>query len=491
MLFNSIQFLFFFVIVTGIYFQLPHKYRWIHLLISSCIFYAAFVPIYLFILFATIIIDYYAGLFIQQATGRNRKRWLVVSICANVGVLAIFKYYNFIVANINLLLGVVLPENIYYSVPILHILLPIGLSFHTFQAMSYTIEVYRGKQKAERHFGIYALYVMFYPQMVAGPIERPQQIIHQFYQKQEFNYFNATKGLKLMAWGLLKKVVIADRLARFTDPIFDHPKQYSSISILIASILFSYQIYCDFSGYSDMALGAARVMGFRLMRNFDHPYHASSISDFWRRWHISLSTWFRDYLYIPLGGSRVSASKKYLNVMIVFVVSGLWHGAAWNFIIWGTLHGFYQIMGGLLKPFRARLAILLGMHDASATRKTLGIVTNFSLVTVAWIFFRAHSLTDATYMVGQLIAVPQGLKEYIATGTLILGDSLPSQKVLPLYFFLIVCLEIISIIDVKYKIDTIMFRLPRYLRWGVYYLGLITIVMFGAFDERQFIYFQF
>ncbi|MBG8553728.1 MBOAT family O-acyltransferase [Hymenobacter guriensis] len=491
MLFNSTDFLFFFIFVTTVYFLLPHKYRWLHLLIASCVFYMAFVPIYIVILFATIIIDYYAGIFIEKADGHNRKIWLIVSICANVGVLAVFKYYNFIAENLNTLLGLVLPSDNSASIPFLSILLPIGLSFHTFQAMSYTIEVYRGNQKAERHFGIYALYVMFYPQLVAGPIERPQQVMHQFYQKHKFNYFDVTEGLKLMAWGLLKKVVIADRLAIFTDPVFNQPQRYPALTIAIASIFFSYQIYCDFSGYSDMALGTARVMGFRLMRNFDHPYHAASIGEFWRRWHISLSTWFRDYLYIPLGGSRVSKSRRYLNLFIVFMVSGLWHGAAWTFIIWGALHGIYQVAGGLLKPVRSRLATLIGLSENSSVRRILGITTNFVLVTVAWIFFRAHSFADAIYMVKQLTKIPQELSNVIVKHTVTLGPSLPSIKLLPVFFALIIILEVIATLHMRFNLNKQLKAMPIYVRWGAYYLALLVIVMFGAFEERQFIYFQF
>ncbi|MGZ5286161.1 MAG: MBOAT family O-acyltransferase, partial [Flavisolibacter sp.] len=352
MLFNSIEFLFFFPIVTILYFVLPHKWRWLHLLIASCVFYMAFIPIYLLILFFTIIIDYIAGIMIENATGRRRKNYLIMSIVANVGVLAVFKYYNFFIENINQLFH---SWNITTSnVPYLDIILPIGLSFHTFQAMSYTIEVYRGKYKAEKHFGIYALYVMFYPQLVAGPIERPQNVLPQFHEKKFFNYDNVTDGLKLMMWGMFKKVVIADRLVQLTDPVFNDPHAYSPMVIVLAAIFFSFQIFCDFSGYSDIALGSARVMGFKLMKNFDRPYQARSISEFWKRWHISLSTWFRDYLYISLGGNRVSIPRWYFNLFFVFLVSGFWHGANWTFVIWGALHGFYLVFAIISEKARDR-----------------------------------------------------------------------------------------------------------------------------------------
>src|ERR1700733_11967588 len=264
MLFNSLPFLVFFPVVTLLYFLLPHKWRWLHLLAASCIFYMYFIPVYILILIFTIIIDYIAGIMIEKAEGRRRKLFLVMSVCANVGVLAFFKYYNFFLANINEVAG--------SSFPLLPIILPIGLSFHTFQAMSYTIEVYRGRFPAERHFGIYSLYVMFYPQLVAGPIERPQNILPQMHEKKRFEYDNATEGRKLMMWGMFKKVVIADRLVKLTDPVFNHPRDYTPLALLLATVFFSFQIFCDFSDYSDIALGSARVMGFRLMVNFNKPY---------------------------------------------------------------------------------------------------------------------------------------------------------------------------------------------------------------------------
>jgi D-alanyl-lipoteichoic acid acyltransferase DltB (MBOAT superfamily) len=336
MVFNSLQFLVFFGIVTSAYFLLAHKYRWALLLLASCYFYMAFVPIYLGILALTIVIDYFAGIYLERFQGGAKKIFLGCSLLANLGVLAIFKYYFFFTDNVNALSS-------YFSIPIhfpvLNILLPIGLSFHTFQAMSYTIEVYRGKQKAERNFGIYSLYVMFYPQLVAGPIERPQNLIHQFYEKHVWDTVRVKLGLLQMMQGFFKKVVIADRLALVVDPAYANLSNQSTLNLIIASIFYSFQIYCDFSGYSDIAIGASKVMGFKLMNNFNAPYTAKSIPDFWRRWHISLSSWFKDYVYFSLGGNRVSVPRWYVNIMIVFILSGFWHGASWNFVIWGALHG--------------------------------------------------------------------------------------------------------------------------------------------------------
>jgi alginate O-acetyltransferase complex protein AlgI len=380
LLFNSFEFLLFFPIVTVLFFLLPHKFRWFHLLAASCYFYMAFVPVYILILFFTIIIDYIAGICIESAEGKRRKVWLVMSLIANIGVLAYFKYYNFLVDNINQLL----PGN-ENAIPYLKILLPIGLSFHTFQAMSYTIEVYRGNQKAERHFGIYALYVMFYPQLVAGPIERPQNILHQFHEKKYFNYDDFRKGMSLILYGLVKKVVIADRLSPYVDQVYQGADNMSFIPTLLAVIFFSIQIYCDFSGYSDIALGTARCMGFDLMKNFDHPYRATSIADFWRRWHISLSTWFKDYLYIPLGGSKSSAFSTYRNLFIVFLISGLWHGASWTFIAWGLLHALFQVVESLKKKYMPGLRVRTVWVNQFVV---------FTLVSIAWVFFRAANFTQ-------------------------------------------------------------------------------------------------
>jgi len=355
------------------------------------------IPIYILILFATIVIDYIAGIMIEQAAGSRRKWFLVLSIISNVGVLAFFKYYNFFASNINALPGVAGSS---WEVSLLKIVLPIGLSFHTFQAMSYTIEVYRGNQKAEKHFGIYALYVMFYPQLVAGPIERPQNILHQFYEHHKLEYDNLVAGLRLMLWGMIKKVVIADRLAITTDAIFNNVHSCSGVTLAIGAVFFAFQIFCDFSGYSDIALGAARVMGFRLMVNFKHPYTATSISDFWRMWHISLSTWFRDYVYIPLGGNKVSKARRNLNLFIVFLLSGFWHGANWTFIIWGALHGSYTVIASFTQSWRARIVSAVKLDRLPSVRTLVQQLSTFILVTFAWIFFRANNVSDAFSLCG-------------------------------------------------------------------------------------------
>lgn len=484
MLFNSLHFLLFFIIVTSLYFALPHNRRWLLLLISSCYFYMAFVPIYIIILGATIVIDYFAGIFIEKSEGKRRKLFLVASLIANIGVLAVFKYYNFINENLSFLLhgfGVSNP------IPYLSILLPVGLSFHTFQAMSYTIEVYRGHQKAERHFGIYSLYVMFYPQLVAGPIERPQNMLHQFREKYDFDYDRVMSGLRLMAWGLFKKVVIADRLAIAVDTVFNNPEQHNSLSLIIATVFFTFQIFCDFSGYSDMALGAARIMGFKLMTNFDKPYQSKSVHEFWKRWHISLSTWFKDYLYITLGGNRVTVPRWYLNLFIVFLVSGLWHGANWTFVIWGALHGFYLVFGLITQKYRDRFNQLLRIDRVPI----ISTISTFVLVAFAWIFFRANSVDSAFYIVKHMFTGIPDVVHQLVNNQPVLESMGLKKNDFALSILLIIFLETVHYVQSKKSLSDIFVQKPAYVRWAVYYGVILAIIFLGVFENRQFIYFQF
>lgn len=475
MLFNSFQFLIFFPVVTVLFFVLPHRFRWLHLLLASCVFYAAFIPAYILILFLTIVIDYIAGILIENAEKSKRKSFLVLSIITNVGVLAIFKYYNFFIGNVNDLLLLLNIQT--HSLPLLSLILPIGLSFHTFQAMSYTIEVYRGNQKAERHFGIYALYVMFYPQLVAGPIERPQNMIHQFHEKKYFNFTNLIEGLKLMLWGMFKKVVIADRLSLFVNEVYNNTGEYGGLTFVAATIFFAFQIYCDFSGYSSIAIGSARVMGFDLMQNFNMPYLATSIREFWQRWHISLSTWFKDYLYIPLGGNKVGKLRWYYNIFITFLVSGIWHGANWTYVIWGALHGVYMIIGSMFGK----------SEPANAAVSFVRSVSVFILVCFAWIFFRANSLHDSMFIIRSIAdfshydlsqlslqLVPES-KHTVYTIDILLG------------WFWIVFLVMTEITFARYTFQ----QLARPVRWSLYIGGIATLLLLGVYDSNQFIYFQF
>lgn len=484
MLFNSFSFLIFFPVVVTIYFVMPHRFRWAWLLVASCYFYMAFIPVYILILFFTIGIDYVAGILIENATGPKRKSLLILSIVANVGVLAVFKYFNFINANANAVAEVF---NLPYDFPPLAIILPIGLSFHTFQAMSYTIEVYRGNQKAERHLGIYALYVMFFPQLVAGPIERPQNLLHQFYEKHVFEYDRVTNGLRRMAYGLFLKVVIADRLAEYVNVVYNNPANYKGLSFVVATIFFAFQIYCDFAGYSYMAIGAAEVMGFRLMRNFNRPYLARSISEFWGRWHISLSTWFRDYVYIPLGGNRVALSRWYFNLLVTFFLSGLWHGANWTFVIWGTLNGLYLVASLVTSTFRRQLAGVTGLLQNPRLRAGWGMLFTFGLTCFAWIFFRAANLDDALYIIRSMLTRPVPHD--------IIPDALRAEgitKVAVAYSGLLITgLIIFEYVCGRVNFPRAFSAQPTWLRWSVYYAGCMAIWLLGVTSETAFIYFQF
>jgi alginate O-acetyltransferase complex protein AlgI len=485
MLFNSFEFLVFFILVTAIYFLLPFNFRWIHLLLASCVFYMFFVPVYILILFFTIVIDYFAGIWIEQAaTLRIRKLLLILSILANVGVLAVFKYYNFFADNLN---EVALVFGHTAHLPLLNILLPIGLSFHTFQAMSYTIEVYRGRQKAERHIGIYALYVMFYPQLVAGPIERPQHIIHQFRTRYAFDYDKVASGLRLVLWGLLKKVLIADRLSLVVEEVYAHSTTYGGLAVVIATVFFAVQIYCDFSGYSDIAVGCARVMGFELMRNFDTPYFAKSIADFWKRWHISLTSWFRDYVYIPLGGSRVKKYRWYMNLLFVFLLSGLWHGANWTYIAWGGTLGLGLITESATHEQRK----LLESYVPTWLFSTLARTTTLLFIVFSWMFFRADSLTQALDLMRSVFTVKQGYCSLIQnnlTGIAYLGQ--PLWRLLGC-FLLIFSLFFLEAYHKKYNLITWLDQLHVSWRWAVYYALILLMLIFGAFTTNEFIYFQF
>lgn len=337
MLFNSLQFLIFFPIVILLYYLLPHSKRWIFLLLASYYFYMSWNPAYIVLILISTLVDYFAAIKMSEQDNINkRKIYLFFSLFANLGLLFIFKYFNFFNDSVRLLFQSL---GVNYGVPSLSLLLPVGISFYTFQTLSYTIDVYRGVTKPERHFGIFAVYVSFFPQLVAGPIERSERLLPQFRVPVIPNENNFSSGMKLMVWGFFKKVVVADNVAIIVNQVYNNVNEYQGLPLIIATFLFAIQIYCDFSGYSDIAIGSARVMGIHLMKNFNTPYFSKSITEFWKRWHISLSTWFRDYVYIPLGGNRVSKPRHYLNLFLTFLISGLWHGANWTFVIWGALHG--------------------------------------------------------------------------------------------------------------------------------------------------------
>lgn len=479
MLFNSLEFAIFFPVVVALYFLLPRSARTPLLLVASCIFYMAFIPVYILILAITIAIDYTAGLWLERTTGKARRLLLVISIVATCAVLFVFKYFHFFTDSF---VGVARVFDWQLSSPALSIILPIGLSFHTFQSLSYVVEVYYGRQKAEPNFVTYATYVMFFPQLVAGPIERPQNLLHQFYERHRFAYDRVASGLKRMAWGFFKKLVVADRLALYVNDVYAAPASFNGLQLTIATVFFAYQIYCDFSGYSDIAIGSARVMGFKLMENFDTPYHSRSIAEFWHRWHISLSSWFRDYLYIPMGGSRVSKSRWYVNLLTTFTVSGLWHGAAWTYVVWGALNGVYLVVGILTKPVRDRLYGFLGIGNESPIRTVVGVLSTFALTCAAWVVFRAQSVPDAWYI---LTHFWRGWD---------LGSIRTEQFLLrqmPVALLSIAFLELVQWLHGRVSLTRVLSRHPLVVRWPVYVGFVLAVVLFGVYSKSQFIYFQF
>lgn len=467
MLFNSLEFFCFFWIVIAGYFALPHSFRWPFLLIASCYFYMCFIPSYILILFLLIFIDYCAGIGLEQSHGVKRRWILSLSLISNLAILVYFKYGNFLGGNLS---GLGNSSGLTPPYVPWNIVLPIGLSFHTFQSMSYTIEVYRGRQKAEKNIGIYALYVLFFPQLVAGPIERPQHLIPQLKENHSFEYQRVADGLKLMFWGLFKKVVIADQLKLFVDPVYASPSHYTGWPILLATYAFAFQIFCDFSGYSDMARGIAKVLGVKLVLNFNRPYHARSFSEFWKRWHIALSSWFRDYVYIPLGGNRVSLPRWHANIFIVFLLSGLWHGASWTFVFWGALHGFYLLASKWMKPLRISFPFWMER------------VIIFHFVVFAWIFFRANSLSDAFVIIRHLFDFEISNWNFLA--------GISSLSTLAAWGG-VLGLELGYHLERVFRLRQKFNHLSWPIRFGFYIFALFVFLLLKNNDSQGFIYFQF
>lgn len=462
MLFNSLQFLAFFWMVVGIHWALPHRFRWTMLVAASCYFYMALVPAYILILFVVILVDWAAGMLLEALHGRWKLAALWTSLAANLGILAVFKYWGFL---FDLSKEFASFAGVSSPLPMLHLILPIGLSFHTFQSMSYTIEVYRGAQKAERHLGIYALYVLFFPQMVAGPIERPQNVLHQLREVRPFDSARFSSGIRLVLWGLFKKSVLADNLASIVDASWSDPGA-AGPWMALSALAFSFQILCDFWGYSDMARGAARCLGIDLMRNFDRPYSARSLGEFWRRWHVSLSTWFRDYLYIPLGGNRVMPWRRDFNLLVVFSLSGFWHGADWAFVVWGALHGIGLVVEN-------RIARVAGGRQPSLWR---GLLT-FLVVTLAWVFFRASNLSEAGRWLDSLVRLDQPWMPPLGWWHVLLPLGLGGAAWIE-----------------KQREQGLTERWTRFapaVRFLAIALFCLVILCFGSFDARNFIYFQF
>jgi len=481
MLFNSPQFLIFFPLVVLLYFSLPYKYRWPLLLGASYYFYMCWKPEYLLLILLSTVIDYYSGLQMGKHEKKTRRRsFLVLSLLTNLGLLFSFKYFNFFNESIRTIFN---HYNIFYDVPSFNVLLPVGISFYTFQTLSYTIDVYRGERKPEKHFGIFALYVAFFPQLVAGPIERSTRLMPQFYHKCDLEYQRIIDGLKLMTWGFFKKLVIADRLALFVNQAYNDPINQDGSVLILATYLFAFQIFCDFSGYSDIAIGAARVLGYELVDNFKTPYYSKSISEFWTRWHISLSSWFRDYLYIPLGGNRVVKWHWYYNLMIVFLISGLWHGANWTYVVWGGLHGFYLLSSIWTKKLRERLSQYFHLENFPQIQKTLKVFFTFHLVAFSWIFFRANSISDAILIVEKMFQ-----SKLIFLKVFVIQNSYELKIALLGLLFM-------EFIHLSQKIQLsrqFLSEKPIWFRWAVYYILILGIFMFGEFNQpKVFIYFQF
>jgi len=488
MLFNSFSFLVFFPVITIGFFSVPRRLRVIFLLLASCCFYMAFFPEYILILFFLITVDFFAAQAIEKRLGGERKRYLILSICANLGILFVFKYFNFFNLNIAALASF-LHWN--YSPALLSIALPLGLSFHTFQSLSYVIEVYRGKSKPEKNFLSYALYVLFFPQLVAGPIERPQNLLPQINNLHDFDTHNARLGLERMLWGFFKKLVIADQLALIVNPLFLNPPQ-NGPAIWCMMLLFAYQLYCDFSGYSDIAIGSAQVLGFRLSENFNRPYASRSITEFWRSWHISLSYWLRDYLYIPLGGNRVSRARWYLNIMTTFILIGLWHGANWTFVAFGALHGFYRVFGTTTEKLRLDIWKKTELNRLPFFKQLIQTVTTLALVLIGWIFFRAQDIAQAWLLISHLGTGFSDLAffhiEHFITALRGYGFGEPKHLIT---YLMILVVEAVQYAQSKKNTFYIFEDKPMFYKYIWCDLLVCFIWFFGYFGETVFIYFQF
>lgn len=498
MLFNSYQFLIFFPIVVLIYWAIPLRFRYIWLLAASYYFYMCWNAKYALLLLFSTAVTYASGIIINKIKSleleegkrtRYMKLCVAFSFVINIGVLAWFKYFNFIFENVQKVFAHI---GIALSSPAFDIVLPVGISFYIFQALSYTVDVYRGDIYAEKNFLKYALFVSFFPQLVAGPIERSKNLLKQVAEPHRFDYEKCREGFLLMLWGFFLKLVIADRAAIIVNTVYNDYGSYPGMYLVVATVLFAFQIYCDFAGYSTIAMGAAKIMGFELMENFDCPYFAKSVSEFWRRWHISLSSWFRDYLYIPLGGNRKGTARKYFNMMIVFLTSGMWHGAQWSFIVWGGINGLYQIIGERLMPVRNKLNKLLRLKRESFGHKLFKVVTTFVLIDFAWIFFRANRFTDAFGIIKSMFSV--------RNWWVLFDDSLFTLGLdWKNFMLLILAILILLVSDIfKYKgikVRKVIMRQELWFRWSLYIAAIAGILVFGiwgpGYDASAFIYFQF
>ncbi|MFV0179630.1 MBOAT family protein [Empedobacter falsenii] len=480
MLFNSISFAIFLPIVFALYWLLRKSFKLqnILLLIASYYFYGCWDWRFMFLLGFSTLLDYYSGIKIEEATSQNLKKiWLTISIGINLGFLGFFKYYNFFADSFaEMLNGFGLNVHPWT----LQIILPVGISFYTFHGLSYIIDIYYNRIKAERNIVDYSVFVSFFPLLVAGPIERATHLLPQIKKTRVFNYSQAVDGMRQILWGLFKKMVIADNCAIYANEIFSNPESQSGSNLVLGAIFFAFQIYGDFSGYSDIALGVAPLFGIELLKNFNYPYFSRDIAEFWRRWHISLSTWFRDYLYIPLGGSRGGNWMRVRNTFIIFIVSGFWHGANWTFIFWGFLNALFIMPSILLKTNRTNLEIVAQDRFFPTFRELFNMMLTFALTVLAWIFFRANSITHAFEYIGgifnqSLFTFPTLRKSALAT------------------LFLVVFLLLTEWMGRRnnYGIEKLLLEKPRWVRWSFYAFVLMLIGLFLQTEESPFIYFQF
>ncbi|MBP3650676.1 MAG: MBOAT family protein [Clostridia bacterium] len=504
MLFNSGTFLLFFPIVTLAYFILPKKVRWVWLLVASFYFYMCWEPVYALLILASIAITYLSGLAIGHYAGNEekprrigmQKLAVALSFILNLGILCFFKYFDFLAENLCNLLAL---TGIQLTRPKFSILLPVGISFYTFQALGYTMDVYRGKIDVERNFFRYALFVSFFPQLVAGPIERSGNLLRQLRTPTTVNYDRIRKGLMMMLWGYFLKMVISDRAAVIVNHVFGNFERYAGLTIVFATMMFAIQIYCDFGGYSAIAIGAAQVLGFELCQNFRQPYFATSVADFWHRWHISLSTWFRDYLYIPMGGSRRGKLRKWLNVLITFLVSGLWHGANWSYVLWGGLNGAMQVIGewkDLLKNKGKAMLTSKGWKEPESTHsfsaRLLKTLITFCLICLTWVFFRAESARQGFQILRQMF---MSWNPWVLFDGTLLRIGLTQTQML----WLLVCIAVLFCVDILHEkghhLRDELVRQQFWFRVLIYVLGLFSILMFAVYgpgmDASAFIYFQF
>lgn len=478
MLFNSLNFTIFLPIVFLLYWVATNgnlKRQNCILLISSYFFYACWDWRFLFLLFFSTVLDYISGIKISKAKNhKTKKKWFWLSISINLGLLIIFKYYDFFIESF----ANGLKDIGFHSNPsTLNIILPVGISFYTFHGLSYVIDVYKNRIKAHTNLIDYSVFVSFFPLLVAGPIERANHLLPQIIKKRTFNYHKAIDGLKQILWGLFKKIVIADQCAEYVDLIFNNSEDYSGSTLVFGAIFFAFQIYGDFSGYSDIAIGTARLFGIDLLKNFAFPYFSRDIAEFWRRWHISLSTWFRDYLYIPLGGSKGNTFNKIRNILIIFIVSGFWHGANWTFIIWGLINALFILPSILLHTNRKNIEIVAKGKLLPSKKDLLNMGITFGLTTFAWIFFRADDINHATQYIAEIFSVS------------IFNFSTITPKTLLLFLLIFISIEWYGR-ENEYAIEKIGSKFPRYVNWLIYYI-IILIVFYFTGSEQQFIYFQF